>query len=284
MLVNFYASNKERELMLAEAMGEGVANAGHTYSIVPPAHYQPSECAIFFGVKGANIITGQQVHGGHSVYLDKGYTRSKGKHGHTEYTRVVVNDRGPGRYMMHTDRPADRLELLGLHMTRRRKVKRGHILYCGSTEKYHAFHGLTDTDQYARSIIETCKINGANHDIIYRPKPGMRVMDRFPYVRISKSTEPLESLFEDCHLLITHGATCAMEAVLAGVPAMCAPACIASPVAGWQREQIIEPFWPDDALRHQWASNAAYCEWTTEEMRSGEAWAYIEQEINRARL
>lgn len=283
MIVTFYASDKPRELMLAAAIGEGIRNAGHDFRIDTPDNYSPSECAIFFAVKGSSrrILQSQLAHGGHAVYLDKGYTRKKGRGSHTEYTRVVVNDYGPGRYMMLENRPDDRLLKLGMHMSRRRKVKNGHILYCGSTQKYHDFHDIADCDTYARTIFEACKTYWPNREIIYRPKPGMRVPEKFPYIRISKGTESLHGLFEGCHVVVTHGATSAMEAVLAGVPTICAPQCIAAPVsASWQKGQ---PLFPSDDLRYQWASNAAYCEWTLDELCSGEAWAYIQQECGRVR-
>jgi hypothetical protein len=186
--VVFYASDKPREHMLAKALALGAAALGDEVEIRRTAEYgetdkgdylsfpgptPDTEVAATFGVKGKSrlILTEHRAMGRATLLLDKGYTRSKGEGGHTEYSRVSVNAFSPAGYMMLTPRRNDRFLRLGIRHEIYGKKCGGHVLVCASSEKYHEFHKLPPPDVWASRLIgKLGKLT--DRQIVYRPKPG----------------------------------------------------------------------------------------------------------------
>ena len=290
MKVVAYMSDKPREHMLAEAFRLGITGAGHEFELRRMAEYGESvdgndlrypgptpdtDVAIFFGVKGKSrqVLDDHLAMGKQTILLDKGYSRSKGENGHTEYSRVVINALEPSEYMMHRTLLEDRFKTLGIRMGKRRKVRDGHILFCGSTQKYHDFHGLGNMTEYAERMFGQMRKITDKH-FVYRPKPSAK---HVPGIRGTFHSSGNTTMFEalrGCHVVVTHGATSAMDAVMSGVPALVLGKSIASPVAESDIMKIDDPFFPTDDQRYAWACQMAYCQWTNDEMRSGAAWDY----------
>ena len=158
MKIVAYASDKPREHMLMNALKEGVLIHGDEFEMRRTAEYgetpdgeyrkyqgptPDTDVAVFFGVKGKSrvIFDEHRAMGKATIYLDKGITRNKGAGGHTEYTRAFVNDAHPLAYMMARKMPKDRFKALGVKLSPRTGGQ--NILICGSSQKYHDFHGPT---------------------------------------------------------------------------------------------------------------------------------------------
>lgn len=260
----FYASDKPRENMLAAAFGAGLKILGHDYEIRRPSVVVPycriAEVAIFFGVKSKPLFDEYHEAGYHTILLDKGYTRDRGGCGHTKYTRAIINARSPASYMMSREYSDDRFSKLGIVLQPRQKSRKNDfILFCDSTDKYHKFHSLKSPSKYARSVLA-----------------DIRQYSKRPVVRRQKASAPgrpstMAEALSGCHVVVTHGSSAAMDAILAGVPAVVLGEGIASPVSGHTVAGIDNPFYPDAELLQKWANAMAYCQWTTEEINSGEA-------------
>lgn len=284
----FYASDKPREHMLAAALGAGLKNLGYEYELRRSADYgedldgndlmypgpsADTDVAVFFGVKGKSrrIMEDHLAMGRNTVMLDKGYSRSKGEAGHTEYSRAIINGPHPVDYMMRKDYSDERFAKLGITIaTRRKTAKGGHILFCGSTAKYHEFNGLGEPTEYAQHTFNKIRKLSQRH-FVYRPKPSSKAAPALPGASYSWGSTTMSDALRGCHVVVTHGSSAAMDAVLSGVPALVLGRSIASPVSEDDLLQIESPFFPDAALLQQWANNMAYCQWTNNELRSGEA-------------
>lgn len=286
--VVFYASDKPREAMLAAALAEGVRAFGDKYEIRRTADYgddRPYEgpsgdtdVACVFGLKGRSrqIMRDHRDMSRATVYFDKGYTRTKGEAGHTEYSRVAVNGADPLAYFQTIRRKGDRWERLGVQM-RPRKGNGGHVLVCGSTQKYHDFHDLGDAREYAAKVMFRIR-KQSERQIVYRPKPSDNSKPIAGYAFSSGSTSIVEAL-RGCHCLVTHGSSAALDAIFAGVPALVLGPCIARPVAETEIENIERPRWPNEGELMRWAHDMAYTQWTARELRSGEAWQDLRARI-----
>lgn len=292
MKIVFYASDKPRELMIAKAFAGGALIHGDTLEIRRTAEYGENEfgdecrftgptddtdLVCVFGAKGKSrrIIDDHKLVGKAALYFDKGYTRNKGEAGHTEYSRITINGADPSKYMMKMPGvDAKRFGRLDLKMHKRREINGGHVLFCGSSQKYCDFNSLGNMDEYASGVFAHVRKNTLRQ-LIYRPKPADKRARPIGGCGYSSAAQRLEDALRGCHVVITHGATAAMDAVLAGVPAIALGGCIASPVCGNNVEAIEEPYWPKDEYRLKWAHAMAYCQWTNAEMRSGEAWSHL---------
>lgn len=95
--------------------------------------------------------------------------------------------------------------------------------------------------------------------------------DRPVIVRRKGDPRPLAADLAGCHCVVTWASNCAVEAIIAGVPAIVLGESAAAPVAGDGLDQIEAPPTPDG--REEWAASLAASQWSLEEMKSGKAWA-----------
>ncbi len=299
MKVVFYAADKPREHILARALEEGVRNVNVDFELRRTADYGESEegepdrrypgptpdtdVAVVFGVKGRSreILRDHRGMGKTVLYLDKGYTREKGPGGHTLYSRVSINASTPVAYMLRRSRKGDRLKRLGLKMNELRPPRAaGHILFCGSSAKYHEFNGLDDPTAYATKTLDKIRKVSKRH-LIYRPKPSWTDAIPIPGASLSLASSGIEDALRGCHCVVTHGSSAAIDAIFAGIPALVLGDGAARPVSETDIEKIERPTWAADEPRYRWACALAYCQWTTEELRSGEAWSDLREDFRR---
>lgn len=284
MKVAFYASDKPREQILAEAFRRGCIAIGDECEIIPNNDDRPAsgfDVAAMFGVKSRHIYQANRRAGVNLVMIDKGYCRHRvaGPDRLWEYWRVAVNGHHPTRYLMREDRPPDRLSRIGLEPAPSRKGK--HILIAGSSAKYHAFYGLDDPTAWAGQLVFRLR-QITDRQIIYRPKPSWRDALPIPGTHFSPPQEPLANVLQGAHCLITHGSNACFEAVLAGVPVIVLGDGVAKPIAETDIARVENPFRPTEKQVNQWLRNLAYCQWTLAEFESGAAWREIRREMEDA--
>jgi len=284
MKVVFYASDKPREIMLAKSFESGIRLHGDSFELRRTADYgedrkyegpsPDTDVAIFFGVKGrsAEILKEHRALGKHTVYLDKGYTRQKGEGGHTLYTRLAVDAATPLEYFQRERHKPDRFERLEMNILERKKsAVDGHILFCGSSQKYHDFNALGDATEYAEKALFKLR-KASNRQIVYRPKPSATDVKPLPNYMFSNGSQDILDALRGCHALVTHGSSVAVTALLMGIPVVVLGESVMSPVAESDITKVDNPAWASAEKRYQWACDFAYCQWTQEEMRNGEAW------------
>jgi hypothetical protein len=296
MKVAFYASDKPREIMLARALGQAIQADGGEFEIRRTADYgeddegndrkypgpsPDTDVACAFGVKGKSrqIIEDHCALGIATLYFDKGYSRDKGEGGHTLYSRISVNAADPLAYMMLKKRKPDRWTKLGLRMLERKPAPGGHVLVCCSSDKYCGFHDLGSAHEHAQKLVSHLRKITERH-LVYRPKPSQKGVRPVGGASLSHKQSIGEAL-RGAHCVVTHGTTAAMDAILAGIPAVVLGGSIARPIAETDIEKVDDPFWPSIDKRLAWAAAMAYCQWTADELRSGEAWTHLKAEIQR---
>lgn len=290
MKVVFLASDKPREHMLAEAMGAGIKACGDDFEIRRTADYgedckyegpsPDTDFAICFGVKGKSrqIIEDHLAMGRMTLNLDKGMSRQKGEGGHTEFSRIAINAKAPID-IMRANFDDSRLRSLGMRFDKRRS-NGGHILICGSSEKYHEYHRLPAPDAWADKLIRGLRAT-TGRQIIYRPKPSDKRAMPVANASISTGSTPLSEALRGAHAMVTHGSSAGIQAILSGVPTWALGQNIMTPVAPFEQDNIEDLFWPSDSLRQSWACAVSFYQWRTSELRSGDAWKWIRAEANR---
>ena len=188
------------------------------------------------------------------IFYDRAYF---GGGPHSDRLRITR-----GAYQKHAiergrwdNRLSSRAAALGVELDPWR-ASGSHILLVPPGEAIRALFGLGDWEAETLARLKACTD---------RP------------VRVSRKPDPvpLSIRLRDCHCVVTWTSNVAVEAICAGVPAVCAFWSAAGPVAGNldELEAYIErPLKPE---REAWAESLAWGQFNLDEIRSGFARAVI---------
>lgn len=287
MRILFIRSDKPRERLLAEAFVAGARKHGEDAAEVErpeggefSGDLPTCELACFVGVKSVRMFRQFWARGTHTAMFDKGYVREangervKG----WKYWRVSLDGHHPTRYLEKMQMPPDRWNKLRLKMKPWHSGKT--VIFAGSSVKYHEFYELDHPTTFAEKYIKRLHKELTERRVIYRPKPSWDEATPIACSDFSfgKGTSIYE-LLPNAHCLITHGSNAVFEAVLEGVPCIVMGDAVAKPISSTQIEEVEAPKLASDDERVQWASNLAYCQWTLDELASGEGWSHIKDQL-----
>ena len=280
--VCFFASEKRRERLLADAFMRGLKAHGDTGFIQEldgEAQVADAEVAVMVGVKSREIFQANWQAGVHTVMIDKGYTRHRlsGPVKIWEYWRVAVDGHHPTRTLMATPRRRDRLKALCLPVAPWRRDG-GHILIAGSSAKYHRFYGLDDPTSFSIRLVRRLH-RLTNRRIVYRPKPSWKEAVPIRGTEFSAGGQDVGAALKGAWAMVTHGSNACFEAALSGVPSIVLGDAVAKPISSTEIGDVVNPYLAPNNERRQWLANLAYCQWTMHEFESGAAWAVIRPQI-----
>ena len=163
------------------------------------------------------------------------------------------------------ERPNDRARQFGY---RYKKFQPGSkILVCPPSVKVMEVWGENLEEWVARTVAELKKFT--DREIEIRLKPSRTD-------RISTNTIQ-EALAQDVHCLVTYNSIAAVEALMEGKPALVLGNNAASVIAETDIASIDSPRVPDRATMEAFMNNLAYCQFTTQEMKSGFAWRTVNE-------
>lgn len=282
----FYVADKDRNWGLAEALRDGARVHGDAVEIVDQRTFagvrEDADGGACLGVKTAarRLLNAHLQAGKRFLLFDKGFMRR------SEYLRVSVDDWQPTAYFRQ-GRPPKRFERLNIKVEPRRpSTKSSHIIFANSSQKVYNFHGVGDATLYATRCVAKIR-RYSQRPIVYRPKPSWAAHhpDECPPIEGTTYAGPetgLRQWLDNAHLLVTFASNAAFDALAAGVPAMVCGSFVWSKLGMEENFKAIEtPTWPTDDERRDFFADLAYCQWTVEEYRSGEAWREIRRTLER---
>jgi len=302
---HFYVvGEKQREHDVADAVGAGVLACGDEFTKSDATDFiEPDpkvDVACVFALKGnaKRILDGYRVMGARTLLFDKGLIRaSTGLGAPNGYYRVSIDTFMPIdriERMMREGVSPNRWVATGLRPRERIRIKPDWpVIYAGSSQKYCDFHGLGDEHEYAVDLIRRIrKKSGKDRPIIYRPKPsftGARTVEGTVFSRPTGERArdyhvgSLGDLLPKAHALVTHGSHAAIDAILAGVPAIVLGDGAARPVAGTSLDDFLNEslVFPDREKRFAWLSAISYWQYTVPEMVDGTMWRFLREEMER---
>ncbi len=303
MRIKFYVSQrtgkgdeKHYPHAIASALEEAVKLYSDDIEVVHNGEFEEVDhnvdVAGVWGLAGnaSSIVSKYLARNKHVIIFDKALIRHLGEGGRGVF-RVGIDHPSPVKYMMRVQRSFERFERRRIDLRPRvpskvsltppSKSPRLNVLYCGSSQKYCNFHGLGDATVYAENVFSKVREIGKKIPLVYRPKPSWQNAVEIAGTEFSDGGRPLKMELSRARLLITHGSASAVEAVVGGVPAITLGPCAAQFVSGTHidNETILDPFFPSDQARWMWLCALAYCQWSEPELRSGEAWGFIRNEI-----
>lgn len=286
MRIAFLASDKAREQHLADAFLMGARKHGHATEVITltgESFVGGYDVACMVGVKSKALFHAHRQAGVTTIYLDKGYARHKrpGEAGGWEYWRVSINAHHPTRRLGAEALPHDRVLQLDLALKPWRTE--GHnLLFAGSSAKYHEFYGLREPNEYARRVIRTALPFTGKRSWIYRPKPSWAGGEPIKNARFSCPPDTIGDALRDVWCTVTHGSNACFESVLNGVPVIVLGDAVAKPISSTTIDQLRAPRLASDAERWQWLANLSWWQWKLSEFASGEAWAFLGEQIHAA--
>jgi len=196
-------------------------------------------------------------------YIDTGYF-GNGKR--KIYHRITKNHLQNIYPTVH--RPRDRLAATGWQPT---KFRRGrNVLLCPPSAKVMKFFDL-DLDQWMEETLTTLKS--------YTDRPIITRLKQSRSVRQNDDTLAM-ALSNDVHCLVTFNSIAATEALLLGKPAITLGPNAAQNLCKQSLSEIETPYVPTLDEVEEWAAHLAYSQFTEEEMRSGYAWAILNETSN----
>jgi UDP:flavonoid glycosyltransferase YjiC (YdhE family) len=280
--VAFLHSDKPRERELAESFLAGAALHGCETAAIPlgdEAEANSFDVLAMVGVKSRERFHAYRAAGHRVVLLDKGYARHHRPGARVwEYWRLAIDAHQPTAAVAAATCPSDRRDALGWEPKPWRKTG-SKVVYAGSSEKYHAFHGITHPTRFARQVVTGLR-KRTERGIVYRPKPSWQNATPLPKAMFSKSPETLAFLLESAWALVTHGSNACFDAVMAGVPCIVLGDAVARPISSTSLDDIESPRLATEKERAQWLANLAYWQWTEDEFASGQAWEFLKGQFD----
>ena len=280
----FYISEKERSARWAGFLVAGAKVHGDVVEVIPQTVFKEPiagiDGAMNLGLARAAKRIGEAylAAGKHFVFFDKGYL------GRGKYWRVSVDEWQPLRYFQRFMRPGDRRAVVGPRALGERRGPNPErvIVLAGACQNYSNYCNLGNVNDYNERVLAELREH-TDRTIVYRPNPSWftkhndefrPVHETIPNGELSTPDVPFDTELERCHLLVTHGSSASVAALMRGIPVMVLGGGICRPLALTETgfPQIEEPHWPRDELREQFFRDLAYCQWTSEEYQSGKAW------------
>ncbi len=281
MRVTFFAGTKPRDRLMAEAFIQGLARHGITGEIVPRKGVRVNDCdvVVMISIKCFKIYRTVKRLDIPVIMMDQGYTRSSSTTTVLpwEYCKISFGDYQPTKGLMDINRPGDRLDRLGIEVQPwREKDASGHILICGSSSKYNRFYGLDYPTLWAKMVVDKIR-RFTDRPIVYRPKPSWKDSQEIKGTIWSGANEGITQALKGAHAMVTHGSSACFDAAIMGIPSIILGDGVAKPISSTRIDDIKKPKLSGDRL--QWLANLAYCQWTLDEIRSGEAWLHLKSEF-----
>ena len=104
-----------------------------------------------------------------------------------------------------------------------------------------------------------------------------RALDIEVYDNFSEQGKDSSQFFRNCWCLVCHSSGVAVDAMLAGVPAVTLhPASFVYPICSHDLNEVDNPKMPN---RTPWFSRLAYCQWTLAEIARGDVWRHFQPKV-----
>ena len=226
------------------------------------------DLTVFWGHNNAGLIGACRAAGAPYLVMETGYwpdrllTRTQ-----TKWTSLGYGGlNGHAMFTIH-DAPADRFEQCGHELSQWNHAGEGFLIV--GQVKGDASIARIDIVKWYREAHDALTVL-TDEPIWFRPHPI--AIEANCGIQILPGSLPQAIARVRC--IITFNSNTAVEAVLAGTPAIAVdPGSMAYPVTAHAVADALDPEMPD---REQWGYNLAYSQWLDDEIASGLAWEHLE--------
>lgn len=270
MKIAIHMGRSEWQRQWCQAFAFGLRRHGIQAKVIGcrhPAYAEPVECdlAVFWGHRAKDVIRAQRRAGKHYLVLERGHLG--GLEERRNWCSAGFNGLGGRAAYPKAQDGGARWERLWSYLMKPWRqeppLEAAPVVIMGQMKGDQALAGA-DIDQWYR---EAARVIREHHGIepAFRPHP-LGVQEAPEGVPLFAGS--LADALAAARAVVTLNSTVGVDAAVAGVPVtVCDEGAMAWPVAALGLE--AEPVTPD---REAWAHDLAWCQWSEEEMRRGEAW------------
>lgn len=272
----FWLRGNSRSQRIARALETGAIKAGYRVNLRHDGQYEkPAEPIVaFYGFqKETPRIMAECLDAGrHVVFCDLGYWHRRQGGRFAGYHKIAINGRHPSEGQLSRPMPDARWRRVKVAV-RPWREKGEHIVLAGMSAKSAESYGLKPEEWERWAVRELRK--HTRRKIVYRPKPSWRGARAIPNAETQGGNIPLSHALMGSHAVVTHHSNVAIDGLVSGIPAFCWDGA-AHGLALQDLSRIEEPWCPEG--REQWLANLAWCQWTVQEMRSGDMWQHLKRQ------
>lgn len=193
-------------------------------------------------------------------YIDNGYF---GNNGRKQWFRIIRNHVHDLREIK--GRPGDRLARCDILLKPRNQGRR--ILLAPPSEKSFLMWNIDQQQWIDETLIQIRERTDRPIDLRLKEKRDIRT-----------KTKPMTHSLDDVHCVVTYNSVIAVESIMLGVPAITLGPNAAATVASTTLDDIDNPRFPDDDLRHRWLKHLSYSQFTYDEMSNGTAYRILNED------
>lgn len=252
------------QLNWGSAFLKGIKRHGWEASI--ENSFIPSDLLVMWGVRRADTIERQVKSGGQVCILERGYLGDRFK-----WCSVSFGGALNGRALFRgTLNEPMRFHANFAHLMKPWVNRDGYSLIIGQVPGDMSLAGCGgDLSAWYNETAEALKAKG--HDVRFRAHPlaGRGGPPRMPNIRVVEGT--LEDALSGASMCFTWNSNTAVETILAGIPTMAAD----RGSMAWNVTTHSPKDEPITPRRDDWANRLAWCQWTLDEMASGECWEAV---------
>lgn len=225
-------------------------------------NYEPSDLAVVWGYRQKPIMEAQRSRGLDFLVMEMGYAGNREK-----WISLGYNGLNGYAEFHNQGSPGDRWKKLGIELKPWR-FGGYHILLLGQV-KGDANLENVNIDRWYFEVAALLE-KKYSFPVFFRPHPKAR--QKAPDIGIRCLGGSLDEALADAALAVAWNSNSLVDAVIAGVPVAAGDSgSMAWPLSG----NINGCFYYPD--RTQWAHDLAYCQWSKEEIESGDAWAHLKR-------
>lgn len=260
-----------RAAHVALAMQEGFRRHGVVVGIESAFRGVKGDICLAYGWLHAPVFSAYKKQGARYAYFDLGFwfRKPKGKPRDGFY-RLAINDWCSTK-LMRRGCSSDRFDRLGISVGCGGDGRS--IVVAGMSAKAAGTHGLAPHVWEQRAIDQLRRVT--KRLIVYRPKPSWRSARPLLGATYSAHGDITQVLADACSL-VTHHSNASVDAIAAGVPVYCERG-VGSLMSMVAIQDADKPQAQGEVVRRQFLADVSYCQWSTEEMRSGLCWSYIRE-------
>lgn len=244
-----------------QAAFEGFKRHGLQPRMLEVGRPEPCDLAVCWGVRKA----GEIASGRRAMILERGYVGDR----YGKWTSVGFDGLNGRADFRNAGKDSTRWDAnLAEHMEAWFEPGTGEYVLVMGQVPGDAALGSTNIDRWAVQIMR--QLQSRRIPARFRPHP-LAGSKSSALASLPHSTGDLAAALERAMWVVTFNSNSGVDAVLQGVPAVAMdPGAMAWPVTG--RVPWEAPPMPD---RTRWAAELAWCQWTLEEIRRGDAWDHL---------
>ena len=269
----------------AIAVQQGLEATGYETSFKYPFETDPSRLLVTWTLWEHNhktIVADKHTNrGGKVLCMENGWVRSSLRTYWQLGERVGLTPgiNGWGKFRTPKD-GGKRWRSFGIKLKPWRAINEGFILVCPQRGVRERDPDITHGPAWTDSIIKRIR-KYTDRPIHWRPHPGAPGRATLPSAKYDDVTVvnprlPLSDAVREAHTVVVYSSTAAAEAIVQGIPVTYdGPRTMVQDLAT-RIDRLENPFMPD---REPVLHKLAYGQWSSEELRSGEAFAHHEDSI-----